>query len=237
MKKILPKKIIKKPAKISSKTQESSFYKEVLMIQEEERRRISRDLHDEVGQVVVAIGATLSIIEKELKNNSIDKALEVIDENRKLIKEIAAKMKSMALTLRPPALDILGLPAVLREYFSQCTKSNPIKIQFSENSKGIKLVENIGISLYRIIQESVYNSIKYAQARKIKVDLIYSRQKLELVIEDNGKGFDVDGFFAQTDISKIGLRGIKERVSILGGKLLIKSIKDRGTKINVSIPL
>ncbi len=163
--------------KISKSVQQAAikeFYKKVLLMQEEERRRISRDLHDETGQMVIALGASLNVIEKELKAGRTKEALKVVNENRKLIQGIASKMKSMALDLRPPALDILGLSAVLREYFAQWTKVNPIRIEFNENSKGVRLNGNIEITLYRIVQEAICNILKHAEAIAVKVDLIYS---------------------------------------------------------------
>ena len=119
------------------------FYRKVLLMQEEEKKRISRDLHDESGQIVIALGALLKAIEKELHNSNIDKALMIIDQQRDLLQEVAAKMKFMAFNLRPPALDILGLSATLREYFSQCTESSLLRIEFKENLKDIKLDETI----------------------------------------------------------------------------------------------
>jgi signal transduction histidine kinase len=140
---------VQKTKQIPEQDSIKEFYRKILLLQEEERRRISRDLHDETGQMVIALGASLNVLERAVSDGFKDRALNVITDNRKLIQEIATKMKSMALNLRPPTLDILGLSAVLREYFSQCTKSNPVKITFNENIKDIKLDENVEITLYR----------------------------------------------------------------------------------------
>lgn len=213
------------------------FYRRVLMMQEEEKRRISRDLHDETGQIVIALGAQLNLIEKELKEGNAEKATMLINENRKLVFEIANRMKSMALNLRPPALDILGLPAVLRDYFSQCTKSDPIKITFNENIKDKKLDKNMEIALYRIIQEATYNIIRHSTATTVKVDLILEDKKLKLFIEDNGKGFNVEEYQSQQDLSKMGLRSIKERVDVLNGTFSIESGSGKGTKLAIVLSL
>ena len=213
------------------------FYRKILMIQEEEKRRISRDLHDETGQIVIGFGAALNVIERELQAGNIEKALRIIEENRGLIQEIANKMKSMALNLRPPALDLLGLSAVLREFFSQCTTSNKVKIEFNENLKDIKLNENIEISLYRMIQEATYNILKHSMATKVKVELIRKKEELKLFIEDDGQGFDVEKHKKQDGYTKMGLQGIKERVGILGGDFSIESNLGRGTKLIITLPL
>jgi signal transduction histidine kinase len=213
------------------------FYRKVLLLLEEEKRRVSRDLHDETGQIVISLGAALNILEKELKNGNIERALSIVNENRKMIQEIAEKMKSMVLNLRPPALGLLGLSAVLREYFSQCTKSTPLKIEFNENLKDAKIGEDIEISLYRIVQEAIANILKYAEATKVKVELFFAEKKLRLIIEDNGKGFDFEGYTKQRDLTKIGLVGIKERVSIFNGDFSVESGPGRGTKISITLPL
>lgn len=213
------------------------FYRKMLMIQEEEKRRISRDLHDETGQIVIALGASLNIIEKELKEGHVENAVKLIGESRKRIQEIAGKMKSLAFTLRPPGLDILGLAAVLREYFSECTKSSPVKVEFNENIKDKKLNENIEITLYRIVQEAIYNVLKHSMAKKVKVGLIVNSGILQLTIEDDGKGFDIESYKAQNDIAKMGLRGIKERVDILNGNFYIESAPGEGTKLKIDLPI
>ena len=212
------------------------FYRKVLMMQEEEKRRISRDLHDETGQIVIALGASLNIIEKELHQGHVEKALTLVNENRRLIDEIASKMKSMALNLRPPALDILGLSAVLREYFAQYTTSNPIKIKFNENLKDAKLNEDVEITLYRIVQEAIYNILKHSMATIVKVDLLFEEKKLKLIIEDDGRGFNVEEYTHLRNGTKMGLRGIKERVDILKGAFSIESMQEEGTKLTITLP-
>jgi len=213
------------------------FYRRMLMLQEEEKRKISRDLHDETAQIVIALGASFNVIEKEIKEGRIENALRLINDNRKMIQDIAGKMKSMAFTLRPPGLDILGLPSVLRDYFSQCTQTSPIKIEFNENIKEIKLSENIEITLYRILQEAIYNILKHSMAKEVKVNMFFANKRLKLSIEDDGTGFDVDGYRKQYDASKVGLRGIKERVDILNGDFFIESTPGKGTILYIDLPL
>ncbi|PIU42433.1 MAG: hypothetical protein COS99_00285 [Candidatus Omnitrophica bacterium CG07_land_8_20_14_0_80_42_15] len=214
-----------------------SYYRKILIMQEEEKRRMSRDLHDETGQVVIALGASLNIIEKAVKEGNSKKALALIDGNREILQTIASKMKSMALNLRPPELDILGLSAVLREYFSQCTTSNPIKIEFNENIKDRKLDSNVEITLYRIVQETIHNILKHSMAKDVKVNLIFSERNLQLIIEDNGIGFNMEEYSKQYDITKMGLRGIKERLDILNGTFAVESEPNKGTKIKIVLPM
>ncbi len=213
------------------------FYRKVLALQEEERKRISRDLHDETGQIVIALGAVLNVIEKELKAKRIEKALAVINENRGLVQEMASKMKFMAFNLRPPALDILGLSAVLREYFSQCTSSGSVRVEFKENLKDAKLNDNLEIALYRIIQEAIWNALKHAKPESIIVELLFSGDTIKVFIEDDGQGFSVKGYLQQADVAKMGLRGIRERVDILNGTFSVESKPGAGTKLQIVLPL
>lgn len=217
--------------------QAKEFYKKVLIVQEEEKKRISRDLHDETGQIVIALGASLNIMEKEMRSGNTEKVLNIIDDNRKMIHEIAVRMKTMALNLRPPAFDILGLPSVLREYFSQCTQSSPIKIEFNENLKDKKLSETAEITLYRIVQEAVYNIQKHSKASLVKINLILDENELKLFIEDNGKGFDLKEYYNDVDATKMGLRGIRERVDMLNGTFSLDSAPGAGTKLKIILSL
>ncbi|MDD3296314.1 MAG: sensor histidine kinase [Candidatus Omnitrophica bacterium] len=213
------------------------FYRKVLIMQEEEKKRISRDLHDETGQIVVGLGTALGVIEQALEEGDAAKALGIIKANKNLIKEIALRMKAMALNLRPPALDILGLSAVLRDYFSKCTHTGPVKVEFNENVKDVKLSEDLEITVYRIVQEAITNIFKHAHCNKVKVELFLNQKNLELVMEDNGKGFDIDDYKKQNNFAKLGLRGIQERVDILGGKFFVKSSPGKGTRLSVVFPL
>ncbi|MBD3263951.1 MAG: hypothetical protein GF375_02470 [Candidatus Omnitrophica bacterium] len=211
------------------------FYHKMLIAQEEEKKRISRDLHDEAGQMAVALAASMDIIEKEIKKGNSDKAFSLLKESRNMVQDIVFKMKSMALNLRPPALDLLGLSAALREYLSQCTKTNNIRIEFKENTKDIKFDERIEIALYRIVQEAICNAIKHAKASLVKIDLLLAQDRIKLIVEDNGKGFDVSGYRDNKDTNKLGLRGVQERVDAVRGYFAINS-SEKGTKLTIILP-
>jgi len=215
----------------------AQFYRKILMAHEEEKKRISRDLHDESGQVVIGLSATFNVIEKELQSGNIKKALQLIDDSRELIKTLSNQMKSLALILRPPALDVLGLSAVLREYFWQCNKINEIKIEFNENLKDKKIEPGLEITVYRVIQEALNNILKHSGASLVKVDLIIKECKLRLVIEDNGQGFDFSNFKKNANVEKLGLRGINERVASFDGELFIDSILKKGTTLKIDLPV
>ena len=213
------------------------FSKKILTIQEEERHRISRDLHDEIGQFSVSLGSALNIIEKEIEKRNFDKALHVIKDAKTILADTAKKIRTLFLDLRPAELGMLGLPSVLRELFSHYTKSYPLNIKFRENIGSVRIKDEVAITLYRVIQEAFNNIVKHARAKTVKIDLLLKGGEINLGIEDDGLGFDAEAFFKEANVDKLGLRGMRERVDLLNGKFLLQSKPKNGTKINVIFPI
>lgn len=213
------------------------FSKKILSIQEEERHRISRDLHDEMGQFSVSLGSALNIIEKEIQKRNYDKALRVIKDTKIILADTTKKIRTLFIDLRPAELGMLGLPSVLRELFSHYTKSYPLNIKFRENLAGIQIKEDVAITLYRVIQEAFNNIVKYAKAKNVKICLLAKRGEINFTIEDDGVGFYTDAFLEEANMNKFGLRGMRERVDLLNGKFLLQSMPKNGTKITVTFPI
>lgn len=213
------------------------FSKKILAIQEEERHRISRDLHDEIGQFSVSLGSALNIIEKEISKRNFDSALSIIKDAKTILANTAERFRTLFIDLRPAELGMLGLPSVLRELFSHYTKSHPLNIKFRENLAGVSIKDDMAITLYRVIQEAFNNIVKHAKAKNVKIDLLLKGGEIILTIEDNGIGFDTGVFFKDANIDKLGLRGMRERVDLLNGKFLLESKPKNGTKINVTFPI
>ncbi len=213
------------------------FSKKILAIQEEERHRISRDLHDEIGQFSVSLGSALNIIEKEITKHNLDAAFRVIKDAKAILANTAEKIRTIFIDLRPAELSMLGLPSVLRELFSHYTKSYPLNIKFKENIGSIHIKEEVAITLYRVIQEAFNNIVKHAKAKNVKIDLLLKEGEISFIIEDDGAGFDSEIFFKEANMDKFGLRGMKERVGLLNGKFLLQSKPKNGTKINVTFPI
>jgi signal transduction histidine kinase len=211
--------------------------KKILAIQEEERRRISRDLHDEIGQFSVSLGSALSIIEKEIGKRNFDTTLRLIKGAKKILTDTTNKIRTLFIDLRPAELDMLGLPSVLRELFSHYTKSYPLNIKFKENIGNIHIEDDVAITLYRVIQEAFNNIIKHAKAKNVKISLLLKEGGINFTIKDDGIGFSADVFFKEANIGKFGLRGMKERVDLLNGKFSLQSKLKNGTKITVIFPI
>ncbi|PIP68102.1 MAG: hypothetical protein CO035_02605 [Candidatus Omnitrophica bacterium CG_4_9_14_0_2_um_filter_42_8] len=213
------------------------FSKKILTIQEEERHRISRDLHDEIGQFSVSLGSALNVIEKEITKRNLDTALRVIKDAKTLLADTAKKIRTLFIDLRPAELGMLGLPSVLRELFAHYTKSYPLNIKFRENIGSIHIKDEVAITLYRVIQEAFNNIVKHARAKNVKIDLLLKAGEISFTIEDDGIGFNAEEFFKEANMDKFGLRGMRERVDLLNGKFFLQSKPRKGTKINVTFPI
>jgi len=213
------------------------FSKKILTIQEEERHRISRDLHDEIGQFSVSLGSALNVIEKEITKRNLDTALRVIKDAKILLADTAKKIRTLFIDLRPAELGMLGLPSVLRELFAHYTKSYPLNIKFKENIGSIRIKDEVAITLYRVIQEAFNNIVKHAKAKNVKIDLLLKAGEINFTIEDDGLGFNAEEFFKEANVDKLGLRGMKERVDLLSGKFFLQSKLKSGTKISVTFPI
>ncbi len=213
------------------------FSKKILTIQEEERHRISRDLHDEIGQFSVSLGSALNVIEKEITKRNLDTALRVIKDAKALLADTAKKIRTLFIDLRPAELGMLGLPSVLRELFAHYTKSYPLNIKFKENIGIIRIKDEVAITLYRVIQEAFNNIVKHAKAKNVKIDLLLKAGEISFTIEDDGMGFSTEEVFKEANMDKLGLRGMRERVDLLNGKFFLQSKPKRGTKINVTFPI
>ncbi|MGD8190990.1 PAS domain-containing sensor histidine kinase [Brevibacillus ginsengisoli] len=204
----------------------------IIQAQEEERKRISRDLHDGVGQALYSITVGLKMVNQanvdtDLKNLFVD------------IQQMTARaldeVKSMAVELRPSALDDLGLIPAIRSYAKRFEDTFGIETEFDVVGSRRRFHSSIETALYRISQEAMINAAKYADTDKLYVRFRELGQIIELSIMDFGKGFDIK----ETRVlgTGLGLFGMKERAHLLGGQVEINSTLNKGTTIRVTIPV
>ncbi|TES94449.1 MAG: PAS domain-containing sensor histidine kinase [Candidatus Cloacimonadota bacterium] len=212
------------------------FSRRILAIKEEEKKKLSTNLHDEVGALTVALSSNMSKIEQQIKDKKLNSALETIALNKLILKKAVTRLRKLAVDLRPPDLEIIGLPDALREYFSNVTDQTDIRIDFSVDIDYKKLSENASIILYRIVQEALNNIIKHAEAKNVKVRLHSRKKGITLRVCDDGKGFDVEKNIQETKI-RIGIRGMREMAESLDGTFVIKSIPKKGTDVRVMLPV
>ena len=200
--------------------------------QEDERKRISRELHDGAGQSITSLLAYLKILSTEVKG---DRQLMLINSARDVIIGVLSELRQMAVDLRPPALDDLGLVAAIEKYLNSLTMHN-IKANFAVSDLQIELPDSVVLALYRILQEAITNIIRHADATEVQVSLVGEAGLVKLVIADNGCGFSDTSLEYARMQKRLGLYGIQERVELLNGILDIQSTVGLGTKITITIP-
>lgn len=213
--------------------EEKVFSNKIFEMYEEEKRHISRELHDGAGQYLYAILITINSLEKETGTDKIDAGLKTI---KMLTKNAMQEIKDIAQTLRPRTLDDLGLIPALRSYLETYKQVYGIPVTFEISGEVGRLSPEIETSLYRISQEALTNSAKYAKASLIQVSIILEEDTILLMLKDNGTGFNIEDYETTRTKKGIGLFSIKERAEGLGGSASINSETSLGTTIRIQIP-
>jgi PAS domain S-box-containing protein len=205
----------------------------LLEVQEEERRHLSRELHDEFGQIL----ATITLHLHAARGLAGDAARPRLDECTVLLRQAGEQVRSLALELRPTMLDTLGLEAALRWLAEQHQQRTGCPVQVVGHLSGTPPSPELAIACFRVAQEALTNVIRHAAAPHVWIELSQSESVLELVVRDDGVGFDM--ILTQDKAARresLGLLGMRERVEILGGTLLVESEPGRGTRLRVSFP-
>jgi signal transduction histidine kinase len=205
---------------------------QLVRVQEEERRSISRELHDEVGQMLTALRMELGNAEGLLESSS-GRARTHLEAAVTLAEQTMRSVRGMARGLRPSMLDELGLGPALHWQAREFSRHTSLPVNLKVDDSLDYLPDNYRTCIYRVVQEALTNCAKHAQANNIQLSLRRSSGGLCLIIQDNGVGFDAERYEGQG----IGLVGIKERVRELGGELFIFSGPQRGTLLRVEVPL
>jgi signal transduction histidine kinase len=205
-------------------------YRRVIMAQEEERRRISRELHDEAGQALIGINMSLENLVSDLpdfpseKRERIEKAIYWTD-------QALQEIRSLAYSLRPPMLDLLGINLTIKQLCFDFSNQTGLIIRYTGEELP-PLSDELSISLYRLVQEALTNVVKHAHAKHAWVKLRLAKSEIELSILDDGRGFD------QANIQAgIGLNGMEERLKLLNGRKQIETATERSTLLKFFLPL
>jgi signal transduction histidine kinase len=205
---------------------------QVLTAQEEERKRIARELHDETAQALTSVLVRLRLLERSLRDRRLQRGL---GELRDLTGSTLEGVRRLAIDLRPPMLDDLGLEAALQSHVQDFSERWPIKATFV-GSRLARLPAEVELVLYRIVQEALSNVAKHANASQVLVRLTRRGRALRLLVEDDGCGFDVEGTKHSRE-SGLGLFGMEERLALVGGSLRVESSVGGGTRVTAEVPL
>lgn len=210
----------------------------LLETQEKERQRISRELHDSTAQNLTSLVHKTELCSKLIDMDPIRCKLELSTMSRSL-REVVNDTRRMIYNLRPMSFDDIGLEATIERALDKLKLDKVCNISFNVEGESYYIKPVIGITLLRIIQEACNNAIKYADASVISVTMVYKEKSIILLIEDDGKGFDVENLdvTSRNDNSGFGLSMMKERVYLLSGKINIESEENDGTKVEVIVPI
>jgi len=194
--------------------------------QEKERQRIARELHDGIGQMLTAIRLKINLIEKEQQSK---------EELKKMLDDTTLEIKRISKNLMPNLLLDFGLKAALNELADGTQKYSNLTVNYSytESKNSKKVNFEIAVSIYRIVQEAINNTLKYAKASAIKINIYIDEKNIHLQLDDNGKGFEI----SHSDTKKNnGIKNMQERVYLLNGEFNLTSLPNEGTYITIIIP-
>lgn len=204
----------------------------LMRAQEEERLHLSRELHDESGQLLTALTVQLGLLDRNL-DKSVDMRTK-IEELKNTANEIQENLHRLAINLRPASLDHVGLVMTLRQYITEFNRQYDFSVDFETvGIEDTRLPSDVETTIFRIVQETLTNVILHAQARHVDILLSLHNQHIILVVEDDGIGFTPISLNAE---DHLGLFGMRERVEMLGGEFMLESAPGKGTTIKAEIP-
>jgi signal transduction histidine kinase len=217
-------------------TMRAELFRRVVAAQESERQRIARDLHDETGQSLTAIGMGLRGLSVKLNTRNKD-ALTTLHKLETLTADSLKELQRLMTDLRPSHLDDLGLPAALRWYAARIQEHSTLSVRVDIHGEERDLDDAMKITIFRIIQECLNNVIKHAQATHVNIHVHFEEKNVRINVFDNGIGFDKDQVQQRrTNRPSLGLAGMEERAALLGGTVNVQSRPGYGTEVEALIP-
>ncbi|HIV73752.1 MAG TPA: sensor histidine kinase [Candidatus Pseudogracilibacillus intestinigallinarum] len=204
----------------------------IIEAQELERKRLSRDIHDGPAQMLANILLRSEIIDLSVKGGNITEAVSELKNVRGNIRSVLREVRRIIYDLRPMALDDLGIIPTVKKHVSTMAETYNTHIELQLIGEEKRLESNYEVAVFRLIQESLQNALKHAEATSIYVTLQIEQDEITIVVQDNGKGFRTD----ETKNSSFGLMGMKERVEMLNGHFQINSTLGKGTTIKIILP-
>ena len=204
----------------------------ILRAQEEERRRLSRELHDSIVQELIGVQMLLRTMKYQPDRDGM---LQVIEQADARINQVQSELRNISTTLRPVSLDDLGLIATFRSYFMWIKQSHNVTVRFLENIKEMRFSQEQEIIFYRVCQEAVLNACKYSGVDEVEVSLMEANGYLTLEVTDRGVGFDPDHM--EIKGSGMGLLSMADRAELIDGELTFQSAPGKGTSIWLTAPV
>ena len=221
----------------TSQEELKKFASHLQNVREEERNLLAREIHDDLGQILIAMKIDMGLLKQSVLKTVDEKNYQDVRvkfENLYLMLDNTLKSARRIMTdLRPEVLDMLGFTDTVKQHLDNFQHRHKIKCLFQTNAKNLKLDSQQSVALFRIVQEALNNVAKHSRATEVVINVVEKEEKLTLEIKDNGVGFDID---EKKSTESFGLMGMNERVFLLDGELTIKSEMKSGTTIKVSMP-
>ena len=214
--------------------QKQEFAIQIIQAQEDERKRLSRDIHDGPAQMLANVLLRSGLIEKTFVEKGPTLALSELTQLKEMVRNALYEVRRIIYDLRPMALDDLGLIPTLRKYLATVMEyEKGTIIHFMNNGQERRFESNIEVAIFRLVQESVNNALKHGNSRDVWVKIEWLRDTMNIVIKDNGQGFDQ----SETKEKSFGIIGMRERIELLKGEMKIMSAAGNGTTVLFRIPL
>ncbi|MNO34616.1 Signal transduction histidine-protein kinase/phosphatase DegS [compost metagenome] len=208
----------------------------IILAQEEERKRIAREIHDGPAQMLANLVLRTEIVERMLVKQEFGLVQDEVVDLKGQVRYSLEEMRKVIFNLRPMALDDLGLIPTLRKYVHDYEEKTKIRTSFETRGKEHRLSSAMEAAVYRLVQEALSNAAKHAFPSYVLVEITYQAQLIKIVVKDNGLGFNVKKTSEQANRESFGLVGMRERVELLEGRMEILSAENQGTTIVIHIP-
>ena len=206
----------------------------IIAAQEEERKRLSREIHDGPAQMMANVLMRADLIQRTYRERGIDKAIQEIAELKVTVRNALSEVRRIIYDLRPMALDDLGIIPTLKKYLSTVEEYNPgVTIYFQPRNSEQRLSPNYEVSIFRLVQESVTNALKHSKSKEIWVKIEWLKNHVHIIVKDAGIGFDPKTVREHS----FGLIGLQERTDLLKGIMEIKTGLGQGTSVHFKIPI
>jgi len=220
---------------LTGQKQQAELTANIQRMQDDERRRIARDLHDSVGQLLAALSMNIARVTDESHKLSPDVA-KLVTENASLVNQISNEIRTTSHLLHPPLLDEVGLPAALRWYADGFAQRSNIQTTLDIPQQFQRLSPEMEIAIFRVVQECLTNVHRHASSSSCSIKIVRDADWLRIEVEDSGRGIPKSKQLTLVSSGGVGLRGMQERIRQLGGTLEIKS-SPNGTVIAATLPV
>lgn len=211
---------------------EKKYLSVMIQAEDNERKRLAKDLHDGLGPLLSTIKMSLSALKKQKNTPQYTEILSNLDN---VIIESIKSIRDISNNLSPHVLDNFGLDKAINNFLQKISTTGGIAIEYRSNLKDLRLEQNTESVLYRVLCELINNTLKHANAKKININLYYDIYSITLNYKDDGKGFELDNLFKPQE-KGTGLYNIYSRINSLKGKIDIQSSQGYGTDVEIKIP-